>query len=163
MGQLCSLTLLPRYHSTMAEVTSKPRRKKKNPVNKNQGWEPSIKSTRQMRTQVDTSQRKKTNNLARSSYKSFMTSEKIWESLHVNGIYCKCVAMEKGARGDWQNLHKNFCFSLCIFICSLNTNIKIEQCDKTFICYSTNWKNISFQGLKHKNIKDVLYVTIWKF
>jgi flagellar biosynthesis protein FlhB len=37
---------------------------------------PSIKSTRQMRTQVDTTQRK-TNDLARLGYKSFMTSEKI--------------------------------------------------------------------------------------
>jgi hypothetical protein len=33
--------------------------KKKNPLNKNQGWDPSIKSTRQMKTQVDTTQRKK--------------------------------------------------------------------------------------------------------
>jgi hypothetical protein len=32
--------------------------KKKNPVNKNQRWNPSIKSTRQKRTQVDTTQRR---------------------------------------------------------------------------------------------------------
>jgi hypothetical protein len=32
-------------------------KKKKNLVNKNQGWEPSIKSTRHMRTQEDTTQR----------------------------------------------------------------------------------------------------------
>jgi hypothetical protein len=32
--------------------------KKKNHVNKNQGWNSSIKSTKQMRTQVDTTQRK---------------------------------------------------------------------------------------------------------
>jgi hypothetical protein len=32
----------------------------KNPLNKNQGWNPSIKSTQQMRTQVDATQRKKT-------------------------------------------------------------------------------------------------------
>jgi hypothetical protein len=32
---------------------------KKNPVNKNQGWNPSINSTRQKRAQQDTTQRKK--------------------------------------------------------------------------------------------------------
>jgi hypothetical protein len=32
-------------------------KKKKNLVNQNQGWEPSIKSTRQMKTQEDTTQR----------------------------------------------------------------------------------------------------------
>jgi hypothetical protein len=54
-----------------------PRRKKKNPVSKNPDGNPSIKSTRQMTTQGDTTQRKKTNDLARLGYKSFMTSEKI--------------------------------------------------------------------------------------
>jgi hypothetical protein len=38
-----------------------------------------------MRTQVDTTQRK-TNDLARLGYKSFMTSEKMWESFYINGI-----------------------------------------------------------------------------
>jgi hypothetical protein len=33
--------------------------KKKNLVNKNQGWEQSIKNTKQIKTQVDTTQRKK--------------------------------------------------------------------------------------------------------
>jgi hypothetical protein len=32
--------------------------KRKNLVNKNQGWDPSIKSTRQMKAQVDATQRK---------------------------------------------------------------------------------------------------------
>ncbi len=29
-------------------------------------------------------------------------------------------------------------------ISDYKTNIRIEQCDKTFVYYSTNWKNISF-------------------
>ncbi len=66
--------------------------REENPVNKNQGWEPSIKSTRQMRTQVDTTKRKKTNDLAGSSYKSFMT-----EPFYINDNVWR---WGRGARGD---------------------------------------------------------------
>jgi len=47
-------------------------KEKTNPVNQIQGWKPSMKSTRQMRTQINTTQRKKEANYQQKSSKDIM-------------------------------------------------------------------------------------------